>query len=280
MNLAERNVHIDGYRAHYIEAGTGYPLMLIHGSGPGASTVGNWSRVLNPLAERFHVYAMDLIGFGKSDRKREKPYFDMALWLRQCQALIELMPGPRIGVIGHSLSGALAFKLAARESRIAEIMTTASMGAAFPINAAVERVWSFPESRGELRRTAELLIHDKSLIGEDYLDARMSILHADPSYASYFSEMFSGARQAYVDQTVLSDAELSNIRGKVSMLHGREDIGFPPSISLAIAERIPQADLLLLAQCSHSIAMEQTGKFLSAAYSLFPAAPLGREIGS
>ena len=270
MSFAERTIPVEGYDAHYIEAGTGYPLLLIHGSGPGASTIGNWRSVLGPLSQQFHVYAMDLIGFGGSPRKREQPYFDIPLWLRQCQALIDAMPGSRIGVIGHSLSGALALKLAAREPRIAEVLTTAAMGAPFAINPSVEKVWTFPTTRAELRSTAEVLIRDRALIDDAYLDARMAILHADPAYGAYFSAMFHGNRQAYIDAAVLADDELQKIRCKVSMLHGRDDVGFPLSISLAIAERISQADVTLLGCCSHSIAMEQTDKFLAAAYSLFP----------
>jgi 2-hydroxymuconate-semialdehyde hydrolase len=279
MSFTERNLTVEGHRVHYLEGGTGYPLLLIHGSGPGASTIGNWRRVLDPLAGRFHVHAMDLIGFGQSARKRVEPYFDLPLWLRQCRALIDIMPGPHIGVVGHSLSGALALKLATLEPRIAQVLTTASMGAAFALNAAVERVWTFPATRAELRRTAEVLIHDRSLIDDAYLDARMDILHKDAAYGPYFSAMFSGDRQAYVDQTVLTAAELAGVRCKVSMLHGRDDVGFPPSISLSIASRLPQADVTLLGLCSHSIAMEQTDKFLAAAYSLFPMRPAAADKG-
>jgi 2-hydroxymuconate-semialdehyde hydrolase len=121
-----------------------------------------------------------------------------------------------------------------------------------------------------LRRTAEVLIHDKTLIDDAYLDARMDILHKDATYGPYFSAMFSGSRQDFIDQTVLGASELAAVRCKVSMLHGRNDVGFPPSITLDIATQLPQADVALFADCSHSIAMEQTEKFLAAAYSLFP----------
>jgi 2-hydroxymuconate-semialdehyde hydrolase len=279
MSFAERNLTVEGYRVHYLESGTGYPVLLLHGSGPGASTIGNWRRVLDPLAQRFHVYAMDLIGFGRSDRKREQPYFDMALWLRQCRAVIDIMPGAHIGVVGHSLSGALALKLATLEPRVAQVLTTASMGAPFKLNDAVKKVWTFPQTRDELQRTAEVLIHDKSLIDDAYLDARMNILHKDNTYGPYFSAMFSGDRQAYVDQTVLTNAELSGVRCKVAMLHGRDDVGFPPSITLDIAQRLPHADVTLLGQCSHSVAMEQADKFLAVAYSLFPIEPTAADQG-
>jgi len=269
----DHRLTVDGIRAHYIEGGRGYPLLLIHGSGPGASTVGNWRRILDPLAEHFHVHAMDLIGFGRSERKPHPPHFDLDLWLRQCRALIAQMPGPRIGVIGHSLSACLALKVAASESRVAHLLTTAAMGAPFAVNEATVRVWTFPATRDELRRTAQDLIYDKSLIDDAYLDARVDILHKDPSYGPYFTSMFAGDRQSFADQAVLGAADLARISCKVAMLHGRDDLAFPPSITLDIARHLPQADVTLIGRCSHSIAMEHPEKLLSAARLLFPREP-------
>jgi 2-hydroxymuconate-semialdehyde hydrolase len=271
MEFTDRAITIDGSCAHYIEGGSGHPLLLIHGSGPGASTIGNWRRVLEPLAAQYHVHAMDLIGFGRSERKRTEPFFDVPLWMRQCQVLIDRMPGEEIGVIGHSLSGALALKLAAREPRIAAVMTTGTMGRSSAVNPAIEKVWSFPANRDALRDAAYFLIHDKSLIDEAYLDARVKTLHQDPNYGAYFTAMFAGDRQKYIDQAVVSDAELANVRCKVHMLHGREDRVLPPALSLDLAAHIPQADVSLLAQCSHSIPFEYPEKFLAAVYNLLPA---------
>lgn len=269
MAYDERSLDVDGLRAHFLEGGSGYPLLLIHGSGPGASTIGNWRRVLDPLAERFHVHAMDLFGFGKSSRKPEPPFFDPGLWIRQCRAMIARMPGPRIGVLAHSLSAVLAFKLAAGEPRIANVLTTAAMGAPFKVNDATAQVWTFPATRDDLRRTAELLIYDKSIIDDAYLDARVEILHEDASYGRYFASMFAGDKQAFADATVLGRDELARISCAVTLLHGRNDVAFPAAISLALAEQIPQADVILLARCSHSIAMEHPQKLLSAASALF-----------
>ena len=270
MQFNDRTLTVDGLRAHYIEGGAGYPLLLIHGSGPGASTAGNWRRILEPLAADYHVHAMDLFGFGRSDRKPTEPYFDLELWLKQCGALVDIMPGARIGVIGHSLSGALALKLAAREPRVAEVMTTATMGAPFRLNPGAAKVWTFPRSRDELRQTAEVLIDDRSLIDDTYLDGRMQILHSDTSYGPYFTSMFKGDQQHYIDQAVLTDQEFARLACKVTLLHGRNDRGFPASISLAVADKLAQADVSLLAKCSHSVAMERPDQFLSAARSLFP----------
>jgi 2-hydroxymuconate-semialdehyde hydrolase len=144
------------------------------------------------------------------------------------------------------------------------------MGAQFDVNDSTVRVWTFPATRDELRRTAEVLLYDKSLIDDAYLDARVAILHKDPGYGPYFASMFSGDRQAFADQAVLYAGDLTRISCKVAMLHGRDDVAFPPAITLDIARYLPQADVTLIGRCSHSIAMEYPEKLLSAARSLFP----------
>lgn len=266
--MQECSFVFQGIPIHYLEGGEGFPILMIHGSGPGASTLGNWRLVLEPLAQQFHIFAMDLAGFGRSGRKPEPPYFDFPLWLAQCNEMIARIPGERIGIIGHSISGALALKLAAANPRVAKVMTTGCMGAPFTPNEATVRTWTFPRDRDELRRAAEGLIYDRTLIDEAYLSNREKVLFSG-DYEEYFSEMFGGNKQQFIDQALLTADELDRIKCDVLMVHGREDAGFPPELTLTLSRSIPQADVVLLAHCSHSVAFEHPQKFLNFASSLF-----------
>ena len=269
MTYEARQFDFEGIPVSYLESGRGFPILMIHGSGPGASTQGNWRAVLGPLAERFHIFAMDLIGFGQSGRKAAPPYFDYDLWFRQCRAMIAQMPGPAIGIIGHSLSAALALKLAGIEHRIAKVLTTGAMGAHFPVNEWTLRTWTFPATRDDLRRAAEGLVYDKSLIDDAYLEGRERVLHAG-DYREYFGAMFSGDRQRFVDAAVLSPEELGRVGCDVALLHGRDDRAFPAEpLSVALARAIPQADLFLIGRCSHSVAMEHPSHLLAVGDLLF-----------
>src|SRR6266550_321478 len=62
---ADKFAMVYGAKIHYIEAGTGDPLILIHGL---ADDVAVWDSVISPLAARFRVVALDQIGFGRSDK--------------------------------------------------------------------------------------------------------------------------------------------------------------------------------------------------------------------
>lgn len=271
MTFGERSLLFDGMRVNYLEGGSGTPVLLIHGSGPGASTIGNWRRILEPFAERFHVFAMDLIGFGKSDRRPHRPYFDIDVWVAQCRAMIDAMGAPEVGILGHSISGAIALKVAAIDPRVRAVLTTGTMGAPFVANEGTVRTWSFPKNRAELRAAAEGLIYDTSIIDEAYLDNREAVLFAG-DYEKYFGEMFGGDKQQYVDAAVLAPEELANVRCPVTMMHGRNDTAFPMTGTLVVAESLPTADVILLAKCSHSIAMEHPEKLIAAAELLFTRA--------
>lgn len=75
-------VSVDGVSINYHDAGTGEPVILLHGSGPGVSAAENWSRTLDVLADRgFRAIAPDVVGFGDSDRPEGFQY-DARGWRR------------------------------------------------------------------------------------------------------------------------------------------------------------------------------------------------------
>ena len=255
----------EGLTAGCYAGGSGPPLLLLHGSGPGASSVGNWRGVLDELAADHRVIALDLIGFGTSDRRAAPPYFDFALWVRQARAAIDRFDAPRVGVIGHSLSGAIALRVAAEDARVTRVMTTGTMGSAMPVNAHLAKVWRCPASREDMRDAARTLIHDAALIDDAYLDARMAVI-GSPAYRAYFDAMFDRDFAAVIEAARVPAATLAGIDARVLMVHGRDDLPFPAEhTTLALLPDLPGADALLLSRCGHSVAMERPAAFLAAA---------------
>src|ERR1700675_2835862 len=62
---AGKDVTVLGFKLHYLEAGRGAPVVLLHGLGGDGS---RWTPNIEPLAKDFHVFALDQIGFGESDK--------------------------------------------------------------------------------------------------------------------------------------------------------------------------------------------------------------------
>ena len=64
-----------GIETSYLEAGSGPPVIMLHGSGPGVSGKANWQYNIPALAERFHVLAPDIVGFGRHRASRRHRLF-------------------------------------------------------------------------------------------------------------------------------------------------------------------------------------------------------------
>jgi 2-hydroxymuconate-semialdehyde hydrolase len=269
MGFREFDLAFEGTTIHCWEGGRGFPLLLMHGSGPGVSTVGNWRNVLAPLAERFSVLAFDLIGFGLSGRKPSEPYFDLALWQRQAQHILERLGRGPVGIIAHSLSAAIVLRLASANPQVTCILLTGPMGSAFKLTRELAAAWSAPATGAELRAIFEPAVYDKSAITEEFVRNRMQILAKD-GYGTYFDRMFTGDKQRYVDASVVPPEKLRQIKAEVLMLHGRDDSMVPFDVStLALAAHMPQADFMAFAHCGHGVAQEQPGKFIRAAEAFF-----------
>ncbi|MBY8821958.1 alpha/beta fold hydrolase [Sphingomonas colocasiae] len=268
-SLERRLLRFEDMAVNAWEGGSGPSLLMLHGSGPGASSVGNWRPVLDRLTAHFRVLAIDLIGFGESGRRPAPPFFDTDLWLRQAQWALALLPGEAVGVIGHSLSGALALRLAARDGRVAGVLATGTMGGDMPVNPHLDHVWRCPRSRDAMRAAGRTLIADERLITDTYLDQRMAVIGA-PGYADYFDAMFAGPFDRFIAAARVTDADLARIAVPVMMLHGLQDRAFPAEPNtLALLPRLARGDALLLSNCSHSVAMERPDALVAAAIGLF-----------
>src|SRR6059058_4656055 len=101
-----------GWRELFVaEAGQGAAVVLLHGGGPGATGMSNYSRNVDALAERFRVIVPDLPGYGRSSKTidRNDPFGFLADAIR---GLLDSLGIERAHLVGNSLGGATALRLA------------------------------------------------------------------------------------------------------------------------------------------------------------------------
>lgn len=112
-------VDVFGARVHYLHAGEGRPLLLIHGL---TGSTGNWRRNIPALSRDASVYAIDLLNTGKSDRVRG---LDSGLEATadRVAATMDALGLAEADIAGHSHGGAVALMLAARHpQRVRSLM--------------------------------------------------------------------------------------------------------------------------------------------------------------
>ncbi|HEX4896044.1 MAG TPA: alpha/beta hydrolase [Solimonas sp.] len=92
---------------HYLEAGSGPPLVLLHGLG---GSVGDWEHQIPFFSRRYRVIAPDLRGFGDTPPGRRFP--SVPRLAADVAGLMDILGIPDFLLAGHSMGGAVALQLA------------------------------------------------------------------------------------------------------------------------------------------------------------------------
>jgi pimeloyl-ACP methyl ester carboxylesterase len=117
-------IELDGHRAHYLKAGSGPPVVLLHG---GASDSRDWPETMVALGHRFTCYAPDLPGFGKNERN-EAGYY-LSDFIEYIEEFIAALGLENTAVVGHSFGGRIGTGVAARgRVKISKLVLVDSSG--------------------------------------------------------------------------------------------------------------------------------------------------------
>jgi pimeloyl-ACP methyl ester carboxylesterase len=118
--LEERLVEVMGGRVGYLTAGAGPPLVLVHGLGGSAT---NWCELVPLLARRYRLLIPDLPGHGRSDPLPAVSGLDS--FADRVVAVMEEEGGVPAPVVGHSLGGVVALRLALRHPQAVSALVLA-----------------------------------------------------------------------------------------------------------------------------------------------------------
>ena len=121
---------VDGLRLHYYDSGPHEfaPIVLIHGLGDEADT---WRHIFPAVARWRRVIALDLPGFGRSEKPRRA--YTLAFFARTVAEMLAALGVRRALLVGHSMGAAVAQRLALAQPRQAEHLVL--IGGGLPIQA-------------------------------------------------------------------------------------------------------------------------------------------------
>lgn len=249
-----------GIETNYHDVGSGAPVLLIHGSGPGVTAWANWRLVLPELAETCRAIAPDMVGFGYTERPADIQYSTDG-WVDHAIGLLDALGIEKTDLIGNSFGGAIALALAIRHpQRVRRLVLMGSVGVPFEITPELDAVWGYEPSLVAMRGLLDIFAHDRSLVNDELAELRYQA-SIRPGFQESFSAMFPAPRQRWVDAMASAEADIRAIQHKTLVIHGRDDRVIPLSNSITLNRWIDDSQLHVFGRCGHWVQIEHNREF-------------------
>jgi 2-hydroxymuconate-semialdehyde hydrolase len=258
--VAQRTVDAGGIETSYLGAGSGEPIIMLHGSGPGVSALANWQHNIPALSQRFRVLAPDIVGFGTTERPDDIVY-SLRTWTDHVWAFLDVHGISRTAIVGNSLGGRIALQMATdRPDRITKMVLMGAPGVGMPLTDGLVALRGYEPSHDAMR---DLLRNyfavDPALITDELVEIRYEASIADGAYEAYRT-MFFDPRHAGSELGITED-EVRAINIPTLLLHGREDRVVPVQVSVTMMGLLPKADLHVFSACGHWTQIERADEF-------------------
>ncbi len=239
---------VEGTRVRYVDTGKGSPVVLVHGF---ASSLETWSLVLPELAKEHRVIALDLKGFGWTDRP-EGDYSPEAE-ARLVWKLLDQRGVGKVSVVAHSWGSSVALAMTLSDPRRVS-------------KVALYDAWVYEEQLPTFFVMARSSGVGETLVGlyyDERPDERISLAFYNPKLAS---EKLIEEVQKALERPGTKAAALAAIRGQryaevekryrtiaqpTLLLWGREDVVTPVRYGERLASDLPNAELVIYPRCGH-----------------------------
>ena len=248
------------FNTNYHDVGKGFPLVLLHGSGPGVSAWANWNKLFPLLSSDHRIIAPDLVGFGYTDRPEGQVY-NMDAWVTQTVNLLDALKIEQADIVGNSFGGALALALAIKyPKRVRKLVLMGSMGVTFPLTYGLDRVWGYTPSLTNMQELIGIFAYNRAMMPPELAKGRYEG-SIQPGFQESFSSMFPAPRQAGVEAMAQYEIYLKELRHQTLIVHGREDRVIPLETSMKLISLIENAQLHVFGKCGHWTQIERTEEF-------------------
>jgi pimeloyl-ACP methyl ester carboxylesterase len=265
-----RRLTLHGHRIAYRQAGSGPPLVLIHGITSSSAT---WERVMPYLARRFTVIAPDLIGHGSSAKPRGD--YSLGAHASGVRDLMVALGHERASIVGHSLGGGIAMQFSYQfPERTERLVLVDSGGLGRDVNVLL-RAATLPGSELVLPLLAATRLLDAGelaarALGRLGLRARTDIEEIARGHATLSD---AEARAAFV-HTLRSVVEPSGQRVEAAnrlylaqhvpflLVWGERDSIIPVAHARATHEQVPASRLEVFPDSGHFPHLDEPQRFI------------------
>lgn len=258
--VTSRYVMAGGVRTHYLEAGQGEPLILLHSAEFGGRAEFSWRHNIAALGQRFHVYAPDLVGFGRTDKLFN--FSDRSGYrVRHIRAFMERLCIDSAHFMGNSFGGSLIQTVAAREQPAWSIRSIVSVsgGGFAPDNDARKLLNGYDGTKEQMRAVLQVLFWDERWWSDEHVDERWRASIEPGAW-----EAVAAARLAVPGQEKGFGSERGD-PGKIAVptliVGGDRDLLREPGCWEDLHRRIPNSELKVFSPARHCPHIEFAEQF-------------------
>lgn len=256
---------VNGCKVHYHEMGSGPALIMIHGSGPGASGWSNYSRNAEAMAEHFRVIIPDLPGFGKSDMKpvdAKTPGW----WADVMLGLMDQLGIAKAHFVGNSMGGMVTLKIALEHPESVDRMILMGPGggqamfSVWPTPAIINLITAYDGdgiTAAKVRAFISACLFDQSVITDELIAQRLEAA-MDPRIMVQ-PPMRPGP--SGMPEELWRDPRMAKLPHETLIIWGREDRVLPLDTGMILMKQIPNAQLNVFPKCGHWAQWEHAERF-------------------
>src|SRR5690625_1591506 len=271
MTELSRHVVVAGLRCHYLQAGSGPPLVLLHGTAIDSAQL-SYGPSLRELARQHTVIALDWPGYGLSERPQDElTTADLVMLLAE---FLDELGLSKVHLAGFSMGGAVALGLALHAPERLETLTLlGSYGldsrAPVPLlpylamraprfTATIS--WGMRRSRLLTRLVlTRIVFSDPRLVTDELAEAVHEQLKAPEAERSFVAWLRAEIRPFGLGTSY--ETQLTEVAVPTLLLHGRNDRVLSWRKAARARERIPDARLVIVPDCGHWVMREEPEVF-------------------
>lgn len=259
-----RTVKTASGQIHFHEAGPadGHPVIMLHGSGPGATGWSNFNGQLRALSDRYRVIAPDMPGWGDSDpvTYEERNHHRAAL------DFMDELGIERASYVGNSMGGATSIQVASRNPERVAHLTCLGAGAPGvklfgagdgPTEGLKLLQAAYRDAGPEgMARFVDIFCYDDRFKTPELVKQRSDNALKHPEHLENFIAGIGRARLG-----VASEEEVASITAPTLIIHGRDDRVVHYENGLKLCALIPDSRLVLINRCGHWAQVEHADEF-------------------
>ena len=267
-----RFVQTKKWKLHYHEAGSGYPIIMLHGGGPGAGGWTNFSGNLAELSKKYRVILLDFPGFNLSDELDPSNQARQVANAEAVKLLMDELGIERAALVGNSMGGMATLMFTALfGDRISHCIT---MGVPAPAGPATFFSPGGGLSEGlkilmgayrdpspeSFKKLVSVMVYDDSFATDELAQERSRQALSNPRHLENFLKTQTLTNQTPSEVLTLGE-RLTETKTPALVIHGRDDRVVSVENGLRISSLLQNSSLLVFNRCGHWAQIEHVQKF-------------------